>query len=69
MLNLDMKIKVLFNSQNPKKVFFPSVHFFLIIQDKILQFELHTHTGEIRTEIWVYGKGGVIKYVEAPAIN
>ena len=32
-------------------------------------FELHPHTGEIRTEIWVYGKGGLIKLVEAPAIN
>ena len=33
------------------------------------QFELHPHTGEIRTEILVYDKGGVIKHVEAPAIN
>ena len=35
----------------------------------MFQFELHPHTGEIRTEIGVYGKGGVIKHVEAPAIN
>ena len=32
-------------------------------------FELHPHTGEIRTEILVYEKGGIIKHVEAPAIN
>ena len=35
----------------------------------MFQFELHPHTGEIRTEILVYEKGGVIKHVEAPAIN
>jgi hypothetical protein len=34
----------------------------------MFQFELHPHTGEIRTEI-LYEKGGVIKHVEAPAIN
>ena len=39
MLNLDLKIKVSFESQNPQKVF---------------QFELHPHTGEIRTEMLVY---------------
>ena len=33
------------------------------------QFELHPHTGEIRTEIMVYEKGGVINHGEAPAIN
>jgi hypothetical protein len=31
--------------------------------------EFHQHTDEIRTEILVYEKGGVIKHVEAPAIN
>ena len=35
----------------------------------MFQFELHPHTGEIRTEILVYEKGGIIKHVEAPAIN
>ena len=35
----------------------------------MFQFELHPHTGEIRTGILVYEKGGVIKHVEAPAIN
>ena len=35
----------------------------------MFQFELHSHTGEIRTGILVYEKGGVIKHVEAPAIN
>ena len=44
MLNLDMKIIVSFESQNPKKVFLPLSPFF-------------------------YEKGGVIKHVEAPAIN
>ena len=32
----------------------------------MFQFELHS---EIRTKILVYEKGGVIKYLEAPAIN
>ena len=35
----------------------------------MFQFELHPHTGEIRTESLVYDKGGVIKHVEAPVIN
>ena len=35
----------------------------------MFQFELHPHTGEINTEIFVYEKGLVIKHVEAPAIN
>ena len=35
----------------------------------MFQFELHPHTGEIRTEILVYEKGVVIKHVEAPGIN
>ena len=35
----------------------------------MFQFELHSHIGEIRREILVYEKGGVIKHVEAPAIN
>ena len=40
-----------------------------MIEDKMFQFELHPHTGEIRTEILVYEKGGVIKHVKAPAVN
>ena len=40
-----------------------------MVLDKMFQFELHPHTGEIRTEILVYEKGGVIKHVKAPAIN
>ena len=40
-----------------------------MIEDKMFQFELHPHLGEIHTEILVYEKGGVIKHVEAPAIN
>ena len=35
----------------------------------MFQFKLHPHTGEIRMEVLVYEKGGVIKHVEAPAIN
>ena len=35
----------------------------------MFQFELNPHTGEIRTKILVYEKGGVIKHVEAPALN
>jgi hypothetical protein len=35
----------------------------------MFQFKLDPHTGEIRTEIWVYEKAWVIKHVEAPAIN
>ena len=35
----------------------------------MFQFELNQHTGEIRTDILVYEKGGVIKHVEAPAIT
>ena len=35
----------------------------------MFQFELLPHTGEIRTEILVYEKGGLIKHVKAPAIN
>ena len=33
----------------------------------MFQFELHPHIGEICTDILVYEKGGVIKYVKAPA--
>ena len=40
-----------------------------MIKDKMCQFELHPHTGEISTTILVYKKGGVIKHVKAPAIN
>ena len=40
-----------------------------MIWDKMFQFELHPQTGEIRTEILVYEKGGVIKHVKAPAIK
>ena len=68
MLNLDMKIKVSFESQNPKKVFLPVRPFSNDLR-RNFQFELHPHKGEIRTEILVYEKGGVIKHVEAPAIN
>ena len=35
----------------------------------MFQFELNPHTDDIRTEIFVHGKGGVIKNVEAPATN
>ena len=35
----------------------------------MFQFELLPHTGEIRTEMLVYGKGGVIKHVEEQAIH
>ena len=35
----------------------------------MFQFELHPHTGEIRTNIWVHGKGDVIKHVKAPEIK
>ena len=33
----------------------------------MFEFELHPHTGDIRTELLVYEKGGVMKHVEAPA--
>ena len=32
-------------------------------------FELHLYIGDIRTEILVCEKGGVIKHVKAPTIN
>ena len=35
----------------------------------MFQFEIDSHTGETRTEILLYEKGGVMKYVKAPAIN
>ena len=35
----------------------------------MFQFELHPHAGEIRTETLVYEKNGVIKHVEAPAMQ
>ena len=35
----------------------------------MFQFDLNPHTGEIRMEILVYGKGGVIKHVAAQAIK
>ena len=38
-----------------------------MILNKIFQFELHPHIGEIRTKIWVYEKGGVIKHIKASA--
>ena len=33
----------------------------------MFQFELHPHIGEIRTDILVYEKGGVIKHIKTPA--
>ena len=33
----------------------------------MFQFELQLHIGEIRTDISVYEKGGVIKHIKAPA--
>ena len=57
MLNLDIKIKVSFESQNVKKKMDsspPSI--FLTI--KMFQFELHQHIDEIRTDILVYQNGG-----------
>ena len=33
----------------------------------MFQFELHLHISEIRTNILVYEKGGVMKYIKAPA--
>ena len=33
----------------------------------MFQFELHPHIGEIRMEILVYEKDGVIKHIKAPA--
>ena len=35
----------------------------------MFQFQLHPHTSEIRTEIMVYEKGGVMKHVKATAMN
>ena len=34
----------------------------------MFHFELHPHIPEIRKEILVYEKGGVIKHIKAPAI-
>ena len=68
MLNLDIKIKVSFESQNVKKKMDsspPSI--FLTIKNKMFQFELHQHIDEIRTDILVYQKGGVITHIKAPA--
>ena len=44
----------------------PSI--FLMIQNKMCQFQWHPHIGEIRTEILVYEKGGVIKHIKVRAI-
>ena len=33
----------------------------------MIQFELHLHLDEIRTEILVYEKGGLLKHIKAPA--
>ena len=35
----------------------------------MFQLELHPYIGEICTGILVYDKAGVIKHIEAPAIN
>ena len=40
---------------------------FLMIKNLMFQFELHPHIGEIRTDILVYEKVGVIKHIKAPA--
>ena len=40
---------------------------FLTIKKKKFQFEFHPLTGEIRTDILVYQKGGVIKHIKVPA--
>ena len=56
MINLDIKIKVSFKSQNFKKVFFFPTFSFLMILNKMFQFELHPHVGENRREILVYKK-------------
>ena len=37
---------------------------YLTIKNKVFQFELHPHIGEIRTDILVYEKGGVIKHIK-----
>ena len=39
-----------------------------MILNKMFDFQLHPHIPEIRTEIFVYEKGGVIKPIKAPAI-
>ena len=38
-----------------------------MILNKIFQFELHPHIGEICTTILVYEKCGVIQHIKAPA--
>ena len=53
MLNLDMKIKVSFYSQNPKKVFLSSVNFSNDLRQNVFLFELYPHTGDMCTEILV----------------
>ena len=67
MLNLGIKIKVLFKWPNQKKAV--SFHFsiFIMIQNKKIQFQWHPHIGEIHTKILVYQKGRVIKNIKAPA--
>ena len=40
-----------------------------MIFKKMFQFELHSHIGEIRTQVMVYDKAGVIKHIKATAIN
>ena len=39
-----------------------------MISNKMLSFESHPPIPEIRTDILVYKKGGVIKHIKAPAI-
>ena len=61
-----MKIKVSFESKNIKKVFF-SLHPFLMILNQIFHFGMHPRIPEIRIEILVNEKGGVIKHMKARA--
>ena len=66
-LNLDKKIKISSESQNVKKMDSSLPFIFKTIENKMYQFELHPHISEIRTKIWMYAKGGMTKYIKAPA--
>ena len=68
MLKFDIQIKVSIKSQNVKtKKISSSKLIFLTIKNSIFQFELHPHICEVRMEILVHEKDGVIKYIKAPA--
>ena len=39
---------------------------FLMMLNKILQLDMHPHTGEVRKSFLVYEKGWIIQYIKSP---